>query len=621
MQRLVAGPTQGILGSMRTILSFVLFMSIAVSGMSAAQAERRVALVIGNSAYEHTASLANPKSDAEAVAASLERLGFEVLTGLDADIHQMIGLVRDFSRALEGADVALFYYAGHGLQVDGNNYLAPVDAELNDQADLDFGTVKLSSILRQMDRHRAANLVFLDACRDNPLSKTLARSISVGRSVDFGRGLARVEAGIGTLIAYATQPGNIALDGDTGEGHSPFTKALLTHMETPGLDIGNMMIKVRRDVISATKQKQVPWDHSSLTGQFYFKPAGETKTEQVAAVNPAETNETTSRSVADGNVRVAETRLEAGQNAMELAFWNTIKDSNDPDLLQTYLNRFPEGVYADLARVLIARARRNTGPDTSEVAAINPEIPQQDQPVQEQPIGAEEPETPEAGPEEEAVRDAGEEQNAGEEQSSDVAGDEQPAGQQPVEASELENTAAEEPQPVETAAAGNPEDQGLDQQTMLAELRRKALDGDRDAALELARHFDGAEEADRAAGYALIVLDKGGAGYTAPFITDTKAWSKPFWSALQAHLKDEGMYGGAIDGLPGRGTKTAVQKYAGIEVAVQPVAAQQPKRGTKPPRGNQPVRQAKPKGPPTRGKPPPNRWCLIDPNGARCTNQ
>ena len=121
--------------------------------------------------------------------------------------------------------MALFYYAGHGLQLDGNNYLVPVDAQLDDRADLDFGTIKLEAVLRQMTRNRSANLVFLDACRDNPLTKTLARSMASGRSANFGRGLARVEAGVGTLIAYATQPGNIALDG-TGR-HSPFTQALL----------------------------------------------------------------------------------------------------------------------------------------------------------------------------------------------------------------------------------------------------------------------------------------------------------------------------------------------------------------------------------------------------------
>ncbi len=610
MQRLVAGPTQGILDSMRTIFSLVLFMGIAISGLSTASAERRVALVIGNSDYKHTASLANPKNDAEAISASLERLGFEVLTGLDTDIHQMIGLVRDFSRALEGADVALFYYAGHGLQVNGNNYLAPVDAELNDQADLDFGTVKLSSILRQMDRHRAANLVFLDACRDNPLSKTLARSMSVGRSVDFGRGLARVEAGIGTMIAYATQPGNIALDGDDndGEGHSPFTKALLNHMETPGLDIGNMMIKVRKDVISATKQKQVPWDHSSLTGQFYFKPDDTTTTGPVAAVDPVDTTQMTTRSATDGNVRIAQTRLQAEQNAMELSFWNTVKDSNDPDLLQTYLNRFPEGVYADLARVLMARSKKDTAPQTPKMAALDPQDPQPDQPADTSQTGARE-------PIEEVVR--GDDAGGDDEPTTDAAREEEP-GPGP----EAQDEAPEDVSPNVPSAADVPETGNQPDLTRLAEIRRKALDGDRDAALELARHHLGADDPERAASYALIALEDGGKKYASHFLADTKAWSKPFWSALQGHLKDEGMYAGALDGLPGRGTKGAVQKYAGIKLAPQPVAKQQPARRTTTQNRTAPSpKQAKRKSPPPAGKPPPNKWCLIDPNWSRCTNQ
>ena len=599
---------------MRTIFSLVLFASIAISGISTAHAERRVALVIGNSAYEHTASLANPKNDAEAVAASLERLGFEVLTGLDTNIHQMIGLVRDFSRALEGADVALFYYAGHGLQVDGTNYLAPVDAELNDQADLDFGTVKLSSILRQMDRHRAANLVFLDACRDNPLSKTLARSMSVGRSVDFGRGLARVEAGIGTMIAYATQPGNIALDGDAanGDGHSPFTKALLTHMETPGLDIGNMMIKVRRDVISATKQKQVPWDHSSLTGQFYFKPEGKEKTEQVAAVDPVDTTTMTTRSATDGNVQIARTRLEAEQSAMELSFWNTVKDSKDPDLLQTYLDRFPEGVYADLARVLIARASRDTAEDTSDVARLNTEAPSPEEAQRNDPVEAGD--TDAQDPVEDVVRD--EDGNESDEPPAEAARQSEPeTGLSPQDAGPVEET------PEEVQVASNrPADGDVDDQARLAEIRRKALDGDRDAALELARHYDGTDDPTRSASYALIVLEDGGNAYARHFLTDTKAWSKDFWSALQGHLKDEGMYRGALDGLPGRGTKGAVQNYAGVTVAADPVVVRKPQTVTTK-RTAPPPKPAKPKGPPTAGKPPPNKWCLIDPNWSRCTNQ
>lgn len=600
---------------MRYFLSLALFVSVAICAVSAAQAERRVALVIGNSAYEHTASLENPKNDAKAISAALERLDFEVLTGLDANIQEMIGLVREFSRVLEGADVALFFYAGHGLQVDGVNYLAPVDAELGDQADLDFGTVKLSSILRQMDRHRSANLVFLDACRDNPLARSLARSIiSVGRSASFGRGLARVEAGIGTLIAYATQPGNIALDGS--DGHSPFTKALLNHIETPGLDIGSMMIKVRQDVIAATREKQIPWDHSSLTGQFYFKPGKEDTSDKVAVVTTTETPETITRSAAENTSKVAETRLAAEKNAMELAFWNTIKDSNDPDLLRTYLNRFPEGVYADLARALIERARRQRQPTSAETARLDTA----DTADQSQTSAPRENTLP--PPPEEAVQD---EENVLTEEPSVT--DEQADDEDVSQPADAEETAAEDDEDPRKEdarnenAEGDPEDPDQSD-AMVADLRKKALDGDRDAATDIARYYDKSGNAKRAARYALIAIEKGGEEQVEPYISDTKAWSKDFWAALQLQLQDEGMYRGGIDGVPGRGTKAALQRYGGIKVETVAAPAPPPVRvNNAPQRRTAPPPGPKHKGPPTRGKPPPNRWCLIDPNWSRCTNQ
>lgn len=553
----------------------MLFVSITISGLSAVQAERRVALVIGNSAYTSTASLANPTNDAKALSEALERLGFEVLTGLDTDIHQMIGLVRDFSKALDGADVALFYYAGHGLQVDGNNYLAPIDADLDDRADLDFGTVKLSSILRQMNRHRTANLVFLDACRNNPLAKTLGRSmVSSGRSVNIGRGLARIEAGIGTLISYATQPGNIALDGS--DGHSPFTKALLAHIETPGLDVGSLMIKVRQDVIRATEEKQVPWDHSSLTGQFYFKPGKSNDTQQVAAVNPAQTVDSTTRSANESRTRAAATRLEAEQSAMELSFWNTVKDSNDPDLLRTYVERFPEGVYADLARVLMARAIRRAQTEVASVDLTTPKV--------EEPEAAAEPAT-EPG-------SANAEENE----------------QEAVKEDATDDTPAEASAPEENEAPD-----------ALAKLRQKALDGDRGAAIELAGHYDGEGQPERGAEFALMAIKDGGDESVAPFLSNTKTWSKDFWSAVQARLKKEKLYRGIIDGLPGGGTKSAVQAYAGIKTPIAPTAAVKPRKPVANPSYKAP--QKRKPAPPPQGKPPPNKWCLVDPNSSRCTSQ
>ncbi|MGI9385556.1 MAG: caspase family protein, partial [Methyloligellaceae bacterium] len=164
-------------------------------------AEKRVALVIGNSAYKHAASLKNPKNDATGMAAALRRLGFRVFEGTDLDRRGLETRIRDFANDIADADVALFYYAGHGLQVNGTNYLAPVDATLKAEADLDFEAVPLKLVLRQMQRSARINLVFLDACRDNPLAKKLGKA---SRSLAVGQGLAAVEKAAGMLIAFAT---------------------------------------------------------------------------------------------------------------------------------------------------------------------------------------------------------------------------------------------------------------------------------------------------------------------------------------------------------------------------------------------------------------------------------
>ena len=387
--------------TMRPLIFIFMVLFGATAAFYPASAERRVALVIGNSAYKHTSPLDNPKNDAKALSAALSRLGFKVLSGLDTDIHEMIGLVRNFAKEAEEADVALFYYAGHGLQVDGQNYLAPVDAELNDLSDLDFGTIKLSSVLRQMSGARKANLVFLDACRDNPLMKDLARSMKTGRSASFGRGLARVEAGIGTLVSYATQPGNIALDGN--DGHSPFTKALLTHIETPGIDVSTMMIKVRQDVIKSTSNHQIPWDHSSLTDRFFFKTAASEETVTANAAKGSRAAELPSSgtkvqqrlgaSDADGTDGVDP----KDEGALELAFWESVRDTDDADLLQAYLDRYPEGTFANLAKVMIGRMRYadDTVDDVAEeeTPKAEPEVAAQETPDATQEA-SEETETP-----------------------------------------------------------------------------------------------------------------------------------------------------------------------------------------------------------------------------------
>ncbi len=249
-------------------LATCLFSIVVLLGtLAGAAAEKRVALVIGNSAYQHTPALRNPSNDATDMAEKLRGLGFKVIDGTDLSKADMEQRIRSFAAELTGADVGLFFYAGHGLQVDGRNLLVPVDAQLKSDTDLDFEAVDASLVLKQLERNSRISIVFLDACRDNPMAANLAQS----RSVEVGRGLARIDKAVGMMIAFSTQPGNVALDGQGR--NSPFTEALLQHISAQGASVDDLMIEVRNDVLKSTDGKQVPWENSSLTGQFYFNPA------------------------------------------------------------------------------------------------------------------------------------------------------------------------------------------------------------------------------------------------------------------------------------------------------------------------------------------------------------
>jgi Caspase domain len=256
----------------RLRLSLAAILLIAASALHAAAAGKRVALVIGNGTYVNAPQLANPVNDADDMAAALTGLGFTVILGRDLDKAGFDRAAREFAAALENADTGLVFYAGHGLQVGGQNFLVPVDAKLSRERDLDFEAVRLDFLLRQMelDGETRTNIVILDACRDNPLARNLARSMGT-RSAGIGAGLAEVQTGVGTFIAYSTQPGNVALDG-RGR-NSPFAEALLHHVKDAGQTLTAVMIAVRREVLAGTGGKQVPWDHSALTGDFYFNLA------------------------------------------------------------------------------------------------------------------------------------------------------------------------------------------------------------------------------------------------------------------------------------------------------------------------------------------------------------
>ena len=320
----------------RAVVLGVVLVGAAFLGHGEALAEKRVALVIGNSVYEHAPALANPVSDARGMAAALNQLGFEVVAGFDLSRGAMEDEVREFAGKLATADVGLFYYAGHGLQVAGTNYLVPVDAKLDTELDLKFGVLELSDVLEVMEAQVPTSLVFLDACRDNPLAQNLVRSLGATRSTEIGRGLARVDAGVGTFIAYATAPGQVALDGEAA--NSPFTAALLAHILTPGLEVRQLMSRVRNQVLDETRNTQVPWDHSSLTGDFYFDPtAAQAGTEPAAQPEP----------------RLPRTTPTSDDGAFELAFWESIENTGDPRLFEAYLTKYPEGAFAAIASLKI----------------------------------------------------------------------------------------------------------------------------------------------------------------------------------------------------------------------------------------------------------------------------
>ncbi len=221
----------------------------------AAWSSERVALVIGNAEYhDPNAKLRNPGNDADGMAAALGRLGFEVVLGKDLDTGEFDAKVDEFATAARAADVTLFFYAGHGLQVEGTNWLMPVDAKLNKKRDLERTAVRLDAVMESMGGTK--KLVFLDACRTNPLARGLARSMGLSRSAAAGRGLARVESAPGTLVVYATEADDVASDG--ASVNSPFTEALLAHIETPGLDVFAMIDEVAQSVFKATNEAQRP---------------------------------------------------------------------------------------------------------------------------------------------------------------------------------------------------------------------------------------------------------------------------------------------------------------------------------------------------------------------------
>jgi Caspase domain len=321
----------------------------AVLGAPAAQAQKRIALVIGNSAYQGAAELKNPRNDAADMAGALRRLGFEVVDGLDLDKRSMERTIRQFGVKLSGADLAFFFYAGHGVAIGGQNYLIPTDARLASEGDADFEALPVSLVLKQMEREAKTTIVLLDACRDNPLARNLARTMGT-RSPQVSQGLAEIKVGVGTLIGFSTQPGNVATDG--AGRNSPYAEALLRYIEAPGKDVSGVLIAVRNDVLKETDGKQVPWEHTSLTGQVYLRP-DPTAAPGAAFTPPAQNYD----------------------REIELSFWNSVKDSRSPAMLATYLERYPNGSFSSLARAMIDQLKAAAAPPVGPPPGAKADVP------------------------------------------------------------------------------------------------------------------------------------------------------------------------------------------------------------------------------------------------------
>ena len=313
---------------------------------SAAFADKKVAFVVGNSVYRNVPQLPNPASDAKAMAQILRNVGFDVVEGTNLARDKMTNKLREFGERAQGADVAVFYYAGHGISLNGVNYLVPVDADLRSEADVKLGApINIDAALDQTMSDAKVKLVFLDACRDNPFAEKI-RNAKATRSVAVNSGLAEMKSSEGTLIAFATGPGQTALDGEVG-AHSPFTRALITNITQPGVEIQQAMTKVRAQVNEETGKNQLPWNHTSLTGAVYLNP--------VAAADKSE-----AQNAAPATTVVASAT--PGDN-VEIEFWRSVKDSNKLDELNAYLTKYPNGTFASLAQARIQTLQN--GPSTT----------------------------------------------------------------------------------------------------------------------------------------------------------------------------------------------------------------------------------------------------------------
>ncbi|MFP5441385.1 MAG: caspase domain-containing protein [Gammaproteobacteria bacterium] len=300
--------------------------TLAASRTAAPASERKVALVIGNAAYREN-PLRNPVNDARAMSAKLKKLGFEVITHENVTALKYGAVLREFRSKLSPGAVALFFYAGHGLQVNGKNYLPAVDAQIQGEEDVPMQSLDLNQVLLTLeDSKTRMNLVFLDACRNNPYARSFRSAAG---------GLARVEAPSGTLISYATRPGSVAADGTGANGL--YTTQLLKHMDARGQPVEQVLKRVVGGVSDASRGAQEPWMEGSIRGDFYFVPGAATATTQ-------------------GTDTAIPTLEQDNQ------LWAETKQAGTLEAYQWYLEKFPDGLRAGLARGEIAKLESRQAP-------------------------------------------------------------------------------------------------------------------------------------------------------------------------------------------------------------------------------------------------------------------
>jgi hypothetical protein len=303
-------------------------------------ADKRVAFVVGVGAYKNAPRLPNPPGDAKAMAETLRGVGFEVLEGIDVTRDQMSRQLLEFGNKAQGADVAIFYFAGYGIAAGGSNYLLPVDADIHSEMDIKLGAAINVDLALQTMRDAKAKLVFLDACRENPFADRFLSAQARTRSGSVSEGLAEMKSGEGTMIAMATAPGQVALDGQDGS-HSPFTRALIDHITKPGVEIQQALTEVRAEVNEDTNRNQLPWGNTKLMGSLYLNPA------------PAGASGSSAATAASAS-------------AAEIEFWRSVEESNKPAEFNAYLKAYPNGLFKALALARIAASRANPSPEKAD---------------------------------------------------------------------------------------------------------------------------------------------------------------------------------------------------------------------------------------------------------------